>query len=100
MAGTVIFGKRSTGRRVRAIWLNTTAAMQTIRIRMGLRTAARVRNIWCLLPRRRRAHRAALANLLGPTEHDGLAGAHTAGDLNDRSGGRPNRDGATGHPSV
>src|SRR5947208_158542 len=100
MAGTVIFGKRSTGRRVRAIWLSTTVAMQTMSTRMGLRTAARVRNMDGSLPRRCRAHGAAFADLFGATEDDGLAGLHAAGDLHDAGRRRPDRDGPLGDLTV
>src|SRR5437867_5040320 len=100
MAGTVIFGTRSTGRRVRAIWLSTTVAMQTRSTRMELRAAARVRNLDGSLPRRRRAHGAAFADLFGATEDDGLAGLHAAGDLHDAGRRRPDRDGPLGDLTV
>src|SRR2546428_13875860 len=100
MAGRVIFGKRSTGRRVRAIWLSTTVAMQTMSTRRGLRTAARVRNMDGSLPRRRRAHGAAFADLFGAAEDDRLAGLHAAGDLHDAGRRRPDRDGPPGGLAV
>src|SRR5437016_12017657 len=100
MAGTVIFGKRSTGRRVRAIWLSTTVAMQTMSTRMGLRTAARVRNMDGSLPRRWRADGADVADLFGASEDDGLAGLHAAGDLHDAGRRRPDRDGPLGDLTV
>src|SRR5438128_11867627 len=100
MAGTVIFGKRSTGRRVRAIWLSTTVAMQTMSTRMRLRTAPRVRNMDGSLPRRRRAHGAAFADLFGAAEDDRLAGLHAAGDLHDAGRRRPDRNGPLGDLAV
>src|SRR2546430_17249044 len=100
MAGTVIFGKRSTGRRVRAIWLSTTVAMQTMSTRMGLRTAARVRNMDGSLPRRRRAHGAALAALFGAAEADRLAGLHAAGATQEPARRRPDSNGPVGTFTV
>src|SRR5712692_10485850 len=100
MAGTVMLGKRSTGRRVNAIWLSTTAAMQTMRTRMGLRTAARVRNIGRSLSCRRRSHRAALAHQFGAAEHDGLVRTEAAGNLDHRRGRGTDRHAPPGNFPV